>query len=215
MLAGWKQRMQAFTRRRRQMNVHERIKENEMAAILEDEMPRFIKMTKPTFFLRPEMERSLHQFLQTGGGQRNYAKPTLTKEARQLALFYNKELSLFIKYLQKQGFQLKGNEALFAHIFLNHVAIISFQQLQKRYGTVALRNEHISTVFDRYLHMVDEERYYDIDHLEYLRQNLISKRIVPVTMNLYRLKRQLKQYEKNHEDHQINKFKRRLQENIH
>ncbi|QQK76090.1 hypothetical protein HUG15_11320 [Salicibibacter cibarius] len=214
MLAGQKQRLQTFAERRRRLNVHERIRENENLATLEREMPRFINMTMPIFLLRPEMERQLHQFLQTVGQNRVPSKLFFKKNGRDHALFYHKDLFVFIKYLRKQGFDLKGHEALFAHVLLNHLAIISFQHMQKRYGLLTLRGDSLIDVFDRYLHLVNETNYYHIDHLEYLRQNLISKRLVPVTTSQNKLKRQLKQYEKNHEDLQIHKFEKRMENNV-
>ncbi|SDI27187.1 hypothetical protein [Natribacillus halophilus] len=212
MLAGRKQRLQTFARRRRQMDVHERIQENEMMSILEQEMPRFIKMTKPVFLLRPEMERQLHHFLQTQNRQHGYSMSFFSKNTRDQAHFYKKELSVFIKYLQNKDFQLKGNEALFAQVLLNHLAIINFQQKQKRYGTLAWQTDRLIDVFDRYLALVNEKDYYQIDHLEFLRQNLISKRLVPVTMSQNRLKRQLRQHEKTNDVHRLNKMAKRLQE---
>ncbi|AXF54948.1 hypothetical protein [Salicibibacter kimchii] len=214
MLAGRKQRLQTFAKRRRQLNVHERIQENEKLSILEREMPRFINMTMPIFLLRPEMERQLHQFLQTAAQERVPSKFFFKKNGRDQALFYHKELSVFIKYLRKQGFYLNGHEALFAHVLLNHLAILSFQHMQRRYGLLTLSTDTLTDVFDRYLHLVNEKDYYRVDHLEYLRQNLISKRMVPVTTSQNKLKRQLKQYEKNHEDLQIHKFEQRLQKNV-
>ncbi|QQK79971.1 hypothetical protein HUG20_08780 [Salicibibacter cibi] len=214
MLAGQKQRLQTFARRRRQLNVHDRIRENKNLAILEREMPRFLTMSMPVFLLRPEMERQLHQFLQTVDRNRVPSKLFFKKNARDQARFYHKDLFVFIKYLRKQGFDLNGHEALFAHVLLNHLAIISFQHMQKRYGLLTLRGDSLTDVFDRYLHLVNETDYYHIDHLEYLRQNLISKRMIPVTMTHNKLKRQLKQYEKNHEDLQIHKFEKRMENTV-
>ncbi|QDI90023.1 hypothetical protein EPH95_01570 [Salicibibacter halophilus] len=213
MLAARKQRLQTFARWRRQMNVHERIRENEQLAILEREMPRFINMTMPVFLLRPEMERKLHQFLQTADQQRISSKQFFKKSGHDQGRFYQNELLVFIKYLRRQGFDLNGHEALFAHVLLNHLAISNLQRMQKRYGGLALRGDSLTDVFDRYLHLVDEKDYTSVGHLEYLRQTLVSKRIVPVTMSQNKLKRQLKQYEKNHEDLQIYKFEKRLQKN--
>ncbi|GAK11145.1 hypothetical protein [Geomicrobium sp. JCM 19039] len=205
MLAGLKLRLN------RPMNRVNHTTNNEEAVIfLEQEMKKFIQMTRPVFLLKDESEEMLVNFLQTSKQRTGLKQRPQTKESRQRAAFFDKDLPLFVKYCKAQGFQMEGNEMLFSQVLMNSVDLWNFQFNQKKYGRIVQKGDSIRDVFERYLDQVDESEQYQITSIEFLRQSMISQRLLPVSIKAEKLIRQLLIHEKRNSGEELRRFEKRL-----
>ncbi|WP_018922341.1 hypothetical protein [Salsuginibacillus kocurii] len=181
--------------------------------LLNEELDRFVRSTQPSFCLHPEVTKSYRHRLYAYTNESSHFGLAVSKEMKKAHRFFNKDLMIFIKLLERKGFPMKGNEERFMEAFIQKVRTEHHEKVEAVYGEIVLEHSTLSEAFASYLEVLPDEEVFVSGNLDYLHQQLIAYEIIPSRRTFCQLKRHLKEYMSQHAtDHKIRKLEKKLQE---
>ncbi|MBU9713754.1 hypothetical protein [Evansella tamaricis] len=207
------QRIMEYAEQERMRALEEMEQEQQRQHFLNVEVDKYLRTVHPTFLLKPEAYKALMNMLLARSEGLVSLSVTMTKEMRKVYSFYHNELVIFLRLLEKKGYQLAGKEEEFLTTFLTKLRENNYKQCLEQYGDFVPENATILEAFELYFDVVEDFKY-DSGNVDFFATYLNTKGIADFTWTKARLKRKLKQYENANKDQfKLKQLEKRL-ENI-
>ncbi|MBU8907559.1 hypothetical protein [Desertibacillus haloalkaliphilus] len=207
------QRIQEFAERQREEALAIAKREEEESRTIIADVDKYLSTTHLSFLLKPEISKAVLNMLYARSEGRKSPILQMTKEMRKAHMFYHKELSIFIRILEKKGVTLKGNEERFFTIFMNKLSENNFNACYDRYGDFIRKGASLEEAIAHYLEVVEEEFKFESGRLDFFAKYLIEKNIVSSSFNKSKLKKKIKAFEKsNEEEYKVKEMEKRLEQ---
>ncbi|MDG5787753.1 hypothetical protein QA612_09600 [Evansella sp. AB-P1] len=188
--------------------------EENQKSILNNEVEKYLRTVHPAFLLKPEVYKAVLNMLHARSEGTVSVNINMTKDMRKAYNYYHNELKVFLRLLEKKGYNFTGNEEVFLNTFITKLREKNYRQCFDQYGDFVPKQSTIFEAFDCYFEVVDDKEKYDSGHVDFFAIYLNQKGIVDFHWTKSRLKRKLKQYEKMHKDEfKLKQLEKRL-ENI-
>ncbi|MFB5661758.1 hypothetical protein [Alteribacillus sp. HJP-4] len=186
-------------------------KEEEINHLLHQEMENYLYTIHPSFLLKPEVAKALHNRLLARSQGKFCVAVHVTSDMRMALDFYNSDLSIFIRLLEKKGFKLNGNEERFLTAFLNKLSENNYRLFMDRFGDFVNEHDNIDAAFIKYLELVEDHRKYDHGQLDFLNKYFINKGVVAPDCTKRKLKKLVKSFEKAHAtEYKLTRLEKRM-----
>ncbi|WP_416151562.1 hypothetical protein ACM26V_11550 [Salipaludibacillus sp. HK11] len=208
---GTQQRITEYAEFERKIAMLEMERTEKMQSLLNTEVESYLKTVHPTFLLKPEVYRAILNMLHARSEGTVSINMSMTKEMREAFAFFHNELKVFLNLLERRGFQVEGNEETFLTTFLTKLRENNYRRCLDVYGDFVPEGASLTEAFDLYFELVEDDAKYDSGNVDFFASYLNLKNIVDYSWTKGRLKRKLKQYEKeNKNEFKLKKLEKRL-----
>ncbi|SDH05107.1 hypothetical protein SAMN05192534_101448 [Alteribacillus persepolensis] len=207
------QRIEEYAEQQRLASLRYMKKQEEINQLLHQEIEKYLYTIHPSFLLNPDVVRALHNRLIARSQGRFSVSLHVTSEMRLALDFYNTDLSVFIRLLEKKGFQLKGNEERFLTALLNKLSENNYRMYIERYGDFVQSHHTLQDAMYQYLERVEDYNKIDSGRLDFLHKYLVNKGLLSSDFSRKKMKRLVKSFDKMYADeYKISKLEKRMQE---
>lgn len=205
------QRITEYAELERELAMLEMKQNEKMQSLLNTGVEKYLKTVHPSFLLKPDIYRALLNMLYSRSEGTVSINMSMTKEMRKAYSFYHNELKFFINSLEKEGYQLEGNEETFLTSLLSKLRENNYRHCINQYGDFVPSGSSLFQAFDRYFEVVENEFKYEPGNVDFFASYLNHKEIVNYSWTKSHLKRNLKQYEKaNKHDFKLKKLEKQF-----
>ncbi|MGJ9382312.1 hypothetical protein [Salipaludibacillus sp. CF4.18] len=210
---GTQQRIAKHAEKERNEALFQMKKNERVQTLLNTEVEKYLRTVHPTFLLKPEVHRALLNMLHARSEGTVSISMTMTSEMRKAYSFYHNELKIFISLLERKGFALAGYEDTFLTTLLTKLRENNYRSCLELYGDFVPEGSTLTKAFDLYFEVVEKEFKYNSGSVDFFAIYLNHKNIVDFTWTKSRLKRKLKQYEKeNKQEFKLKQLERKLKD---
>ncbi len=206
-------RIEEYAEQQRLESLEKMKKEEDLSHLLHHEIEKYLYTIHPSFLLNPDVVRALHNRLIARSQGRFSVSLHVTSEMRLALDFYNSDLSVFIRLLEKKGFQLKGNEQRLLTALLNKLSENNYRTYLERYGDFVDENLSLQSAVYKYLERVEDHNKYDSGRLDFLHKYLINKGLLMPDFTIKKMKKLVKSFDKMYaDDYKVTRLEKRMHE---
>ncbi|MFZ4452362.1 hypothetical protein [Salibacterium aidingense] len=210
---GTAQRIEEYAEKERQESIRKMKREEETNHLLHQEIEKYLHTIHPSFLLNPDVARALHNRLLARSEEKFSFSLHVTSEIRLALDFYQSDLSIFIRLLEKKGFQLKGNEERFLTALLNKLSENNYRFYLERYGDFVNNADTLEDAVCKYLEKAENKKKYESGRFDFLTKYLINKELLAPDCTKKQVKKLVKSLEKKHaEDYKVTRLEKRMGE---
>ncbi|QKS72121.1 hypothetical protein FLK61_36280 [Paenalkalicoccus suaedae] len=192
------ERIRQYATLERQAALQDMKQKHESQTLLNQAVSEYLTTVHPSFLLHPDVHRAVLNMLFARSEGTFSMSISMTKEMRKAYSFYHNDLKPFIVALEERGFRLNGNEELFLTSLLTKLRETNYRMLSERYGDFISIEMSLSDAFYRYFVVVPRESRFESGHLDFFATYLNHKKIEDFTWTKNKMKRQLRQFAKQH-----------------
>lgn len=205
------ERMEAYAASEQIVREEQKAAEEEQNHLLYSEMEKYLYTIHPSFLLNTGVARALHNRLLARSQGKFSISLHVTSEMRLALDFYNTDLSIFIRLLEKKGYSIKNKEEQFMTVLLNMLSENNYRMFLDRYGDFADAEDSLEAAIYNYLEMVDNRSKYESGRMDFLNKYLINKRLLSSSYTKRKLIKLIKSFEKEFkEDYKMNNMEKRM-----
>ncbi|RSL33739.1 hypothetical protein D7Z54_08570 [Salibacterium salarium] len=192
----------------------EKMKREETANhLLHQEIDKYLYTIHPSFLLNPDAAKVLQNRLLARSQGKFFFSFHVISEMRLATDFYNTDLSIFIRLLEKKGFQLTGNEDRFLTALLNKLSENNYRIYVDRYGYFVNENDTLQDAVYKYLEIADDKNKFESGRIDFLIKYLINKGLLSPDYTKKKMVKLIKSLEKRHsEDYKVTMLEKRMTE---
>lgn len=179
--------------------------------LLNKDIEKYLYTIHPSFLLNDRVNRALYNRLLARAQGKYSLTLSVTSEMKLALDFYNTDLAVFLRLIEKKGFQLQGNEERFLLTLMNRLSENNYRMYKERYSELDAHNASLSDAVTSYLQQVPRAYQLETGRLDFFYKFLISEGLLPAGTTKKKLKKVIKSSNKKRAgDHQLERMERRL-----
>ncbi|WP_125555795.1 hypothetical protein [Salibacterium salarium] len=210
---GTAQRIEDYAESQHREALEKMKREEAVNHLLHQEIDKYLYTIHPSFLLNPDAASALqNRLIARSQGKLSFSLH-VTSEMRLAHDFYNTDLSVFVRLLEKKGFSLLGNEGRFLTALLNKLSENNYRIYEDRYGSFINKHDTLYDAVYKYLEMADDKNKYESGRIDFLNKYLINKGLLEPDYTKKKLRKLMKSLEKKHsEDYKVTRLEKRMTE---
>ncbi|SFP44347.1 hypothetical protein [Salibacterium halotolerans] len=163
---------------------------------LHQEIETYLYTIHPSFLLHPDAMRALHNRLLARSKGRRLVSLHVTSEVNLALDFYQSDLTFFLEYLEKKGFQLSGNEERLMKAMQNKLSENNYYIYFERFGDFAADAVTLEKALLDYLETAGSQNKYGSGRMDFLVKYLINKELLNPEVNHKKMRKLVKSLER-------------------